>query len=342
MIPAGRWSGKRIVGAIVLMVSVNLAGLVSADEATPLPFTPPNEGTTLSGNIVSDGSSTVGPMTEAVAEEFTNWLRDERRGDVQIEVSISGTGGGFERFCAGETDLQNASRAISEQEAASCAQAGVPYYVFQVAYDGMVIVVNPKNDFVECLTVAQLNLMWRAEDPATNWNQIDASFPDMEIVLYGPGTDSGTFDYFTSVINGEAGVSTTDFSPSENDNQSVQGVAGDRNALGYFGLAYYENNADALKLVAVDGGNGCVKPDAETIGDGAYTPLSRPLYVYLNATSLLRPEIQAFMRFYLAHARLLAVDVGYIASPISTVIDDQIRLESAIDGTLPPDGPEVA
>jgi phosphate transport system substrate-binding protein len=329
----------RAAFALSMAAAIGISGAATAQEATPLPYTPGNDLGALSGTIVADGSSTVGPMTEAVAEEFAIMLGDEGGGDVQVEVSISGTGGGFERFCAGETDLQNASRAISEKELAACGEAGVSYFEFEVAYDGMAVVVNPSNDFVECLTVEQLNLMWRAEDPATNWNQIDSSFPDAPIVLYGPGTDSGTFDYFTAAINGEEGVSTTNYSPSEDDNQLVQGVAGDANALGYFGLAYYENNADALKLVAIDGGNGCVAPSPETVGDGTYTPLSRPLFVYVNAESLTRPEVQEFMRFYLANASFLSADVGYVSSPASVYLEDQIRLEAAIAGTASPDGP---
>lgn len=327
----------RLVAGLTLAASVGMTGVVSAQDATPAPYEPGNDLSALSGTIVADGSSTVGPMTEAVAEEFTIMLGDQDGGDVQIEVSISGTGGGFSRFCAGETDLQNASRSISESEIEACAAAGVDYYSFEVAYDGMAVVVNTENDFASCLTVEQLNLMWRAEDPATNWNQIDSSFPDAPIVLYGPGTDSGTFDYFTDAINGEEGVSTTNYFPSEDDNQLVQGVAGDANALGYFGLAYYENNADQLNLVAVDSGNGCVAPSAETVGDGTYTPLSRPLFVYVNAASIERPEMQEFLRFYLSEASFLAGDVGYVSSPAETYLDDQVRLEAAIAGTGTPD-----
>ncbi|MGE3797834.1 MAG: PstS family phosphate ABC transporter substrate-binding protein [Thermomicrobiales bacterium] len=322
---------------LAIAVMIGLAGVATAQDATPLPYTPGNDLATLSGTIVADGSSTVGPMTEAVAEEFAIMLDEEGGGDVQSEISVSGTGGGFERFCAGETDLQNASRAISEEEAALCTESGVEFYEFEIAYDGMAVVVNTSNDFVDCLTVEQLHQMWRPDEPATNWNQIDSSFPDSEIRLYGPGTDSGTFDYFTNVVNGDEGVSTTNYFPSEDDNQLVQGVSGDENALGYFGLAYYENNADSLKLVGVDGGNGCVLPSAETVGDGSYTPLSRPLFIYVNAESLDRTEVQEFVRFYLANASFLAGDVGYVASPAETYLADQEKLEAAIAGTGAPD-----
>jgi phosphate transport system substrate-binding protein len=255
---------------------------------------------------------------------------------VQLEVSISGTGGGFERFCNGETDLQNASREIKEEEAAACEANGVDYYEFEVAYDGIAIVVNPENDFVDCLTVDQLKLMWQPENPATNWNQIDPSFPDQPISLYGPGTSSGTFDYFTAEIVGEEGSSTTDYLPSEDDNQLVEGVAGDANALGYFGLAYYEQNADRLKLVSVDSGNGCVEPTSDSVRDLSYSPLSRPLFVYVNAASIERPEVQEFLKFYIGTARELVADVGYVASPDQVYADDQAELQAAIDGTGTP------
>jgi phosphate transport system substrate-binding protein len=328
-----------IMIAVVLSLSLSTAA-VAQDE--PAAYEPGTDLGSLGGSIVTDGSSTVGPMTEAVAEEFAIMLSENDGGDMQIEISISGTGGGFERFCNGETDLQNASREIRESEIENCAANGVEYFEFEVAYDGIAVVVNPENDFVECLTVDQLNMIWRPDDRASMWNEIDPSFPEETIVLYGPGTDSGTFDYFTGEINGEEGVSTTDYSPSEDDNQLVIGVSGDRNALGYFGLAYYENNADALKLVGVDSGNGCVSPTPETVGDGSYAPLSRPLYIYVNAASLERPEVQEFMRFYLAEAAVLAADVGYVASPGETYVQDQQKLESAIAGEAAPDGPAEA
>ncbi len=296
-------------------------------------LTSPSDGASdLSGTIVADGSSTVGPITEAVAEEFAAVAPD-----VQLEVSISGTGGGFERFCNGETDLQDASRPIKDEEAANCKANGVDFYVFEVAYDGIAIVVNPQNDFVDCLTVDQLKMMWQPENPATNWNQIDPSFPDQAISLYGPGTSSGTFDYFTKEIVGEEGSSTTNYLPSEDDNQLVEGVAGDTNALGYFGLAYYEQNMDRLKLVAIDGGNGCIEPSTDTVRDLTYSPLSRPLYVYVNAESIQRPEVQEFLKFYLGTARELVADVGYVASPDQVYADDQAELLAAIDGTGTPD-----
>lgn len=330
----GRGTRRSLLGsaaAVAVALTVSLGGVV-AQDATPLPYTPSEGASDLSGTVVADGSSTVGPITEAVAEEFASVASN-----VQVEVSISGTGGGFERFCNGETDIQDASRPIKDEEAAKCAANGVEYYVFEVAYDGIAIVVNPENDFVSCLTVDQLKLMWQPENPATNWNQIDPSFPDQPISLYGPGTSSGTFDYFTDEIVGESGASTTNYLPSEDDNQLVEGVAGDANALGYFGLAYYEQNKDRLKLVGVDNGNGCVEPSTETVRDLTYEPLSRPLFVYVNAASIERPEVQEFMKFYLASAASLVADVGYVDSPNDVYVSDQTKLQAAIDGTGTPD-----
>ena len=329
-----RGSRRGLLGtaaAVGLALTVSLGG-VMAQDATPLPYEASDGAGDLSGTIVADGSSTVGPITEAVAEEFAAVAPD-----VQLEVSISGTGGGFERFCNGGTDLQDASRAIKDEEAANCEDNGVDYYAFEVAYDGIAIVVNPDNDFVDCLTVDQLQLMWQPENSATNWNQIDPSFPDQEISLYGPGTSSGTFDYFTKEIVGEEGTSITTYLPSEDDNQLVEGVAGDENALGYFGLAYYEQNMDRLKVVSIDSGNGCIEPSTDTVRDLTYSPLSRPLYVYVNAKSIQRPEVQEFLKFYLAIARELVADVGYVASPDQVYADDQADLLAAIDGTGSPE-----
>ena len=231
----------------------------------------------LSGQIVSDGSSTVGPLTQAVAEEF-----NAQAPNVQITVDISGTGGGFERFCAGETDVQNASRAIDEEEIALCAENGVEWYEFEVAYDGLTVVINKQNTWLHCLNTDALKLLWQKEAPATTWAELNADMPAETINLYGPGTDSGTFDFFVDTILGDADI-REDFTPSEDDNVLVEGVAGDVNALGYFGLAYYEANTEVLTAVGIDNGDGnCVLPTAETVQDGTYAPLSRPLYVYVQ------------------------------------------------------------
>ena len=227
-------------------------------------------GSSVSGTIAVDGSSTVGPMTE-VASEFFN----EDNPDVQITVGEAGTGGGFESFCAGETDMNDASRSIEEDEAKLCEKGGVEYQELVVANDALTVVVNKENTWATCLTVAQLKAIWEPDSDVNNWNQVDPSFPDEELALFGPGTDSGTFDYFTDAINGEEGASRTDYSPSENDNNTVQGVEGSAGGMGYFGYSYYEQNTDTLTAVEIDAGDGCVAPSAETVADLSYTPLAR-------------------------------------------------------------------
>ena len=244
-----------------------------------------------------DGSSTVGPLVQAAAETF-----QQENPDVKVTVGISGTGGGFERFCAGETDISNASRPIKEdEEAPLCADNGVEYVELQVAVDAITVVTNKENDFATCLTVDQLHTMWapEAEGKIDNWNQIDPSFPDEELELSGPGTDSGTFDYFTDAVNGEEGASRADYNASEDDNVIVTAVEGAPGALGYFGYTYYEQNQDKLNAVEIDGGSGCVAPSAETAQDGTYTPLSRPLFIYVKKESLARPEVAAFVQYIL-------------------------------------------
>jgi phosphate transport system substrate-binding protein len=262
----------------------------------------------LSGTIESDGSSTVFPITEAMAEEFGL----ETGGAVRITVAQSGTGGGFKRFCAGETPISNASRPISDSERELCAQNGVDFVEFRVALDGLAVTVNPQNDFVECLTVQELRRIWEPGSTVRTWKDVRPEWPAEQIRLYGPGTNSGTFDYFTEEINGETGASRPDYTASEDDNVLVQGVEGDRQSLGYFGYAYVEENQGRVKKVAVDGGSGCVVPSPETVTSGQYTPLSRPLFIYLSRQALARPEVQAFVRFYLEHAPELVPQVGYV------------------------------
>jgi phosphate transport system substrate-binding protein len=320
-----------VVAAAALFGTLALGSVATAQEATPMPYTPGTDLASLGGKIESDGSSTVAPITEAIAEEFGL----AGGNGVEMVINISGTGGGFARFCEGGTDIQNASRSIREEEMATCAENGVDYYEFEVAYDGLSVVVNPANDFVECLTTDQLAMIW-GENRAATWNAVNPEWPEEPIVLYGPGTDSGTYDYFVEEILGDT-PSTTDYFPSEDDNALVQGVSGDANALGFFGLAYYEQNADSLKLIAVDGGNGCVTPTLETVQDGSYAPLSRPLYVYVKAESLTRPEVQEFMRFYIANVASIAEEVGYVDSPSRVYVEDQNKLEAAIAGAGTPD-----
>ena len=236
-----------------------------------------------SQTILADGSSTVGPFTTRAAENFKG-----QNPDVEVTVGISGTGGGFERFCADETDLSNASRPIEADEQALCVDAGVEYVELPVANDALTIVVNAQNDWATCLTLEQLKAIWEPGSTVDNWQDLDPSFPDEPLRLYGPGTDSGTFDYFTDVIVGDEGASRTDYQASEDDNVIIEGVKGDTGALGYFGFSYYEQNQDTVKAVAVDNGSGCVTPSVKTAQDGTYAPLSRPLFVYAKKSSLER------------------------------------------------------
>jgi phosphate transport system substrate-binding protein len=282
----------------------------------------------LSGNVIIDGSSTVGPLTTAAAESF----RGEQPG-VNIEVGVSGTGGGFERFCAGETDISNASRPIDEEEEVPvCQEAGIEYTEFQVGVDALTVVVNPENDWATCLTVDQLKTMWEpaAEGKVDNWSQVDPSFPDQALALAGPGTDSGTFDYFTDEVNGEEGASRSDYTASEDDNVIVQAVAGDPGALGYFGYTYFEENQDSLKALEIDGGEGCVAPSVDAARDGSYAPLSRPLFIYVKNESLQRPEVQGFVEYFLTNSIQLAEDALFIPVPDEQVDENLSTLESAV------------
>lgn len=260
-------------------------------------------------NITIDGSSTVYPITEALAEEY----RAEAP-DTDITIGVSGTGGGFQKFGRGEVAITNASRPIKEDEKAIAEGNGISFVELEVAYDGLAVVVNPENDWVDCFTVEQLKMIWEpgAQGNITRWNQIDPSWPDEEIHLFGPGVASGTFDYFTEAIVGTSGSSRGDYTASEDDNVLVQGVSGDKYGLGFFGLAYYEENSDKLRMVAVDGGEGCIEPSAETVSNGSYAPLSRPLYIYVNSSSLENPAVIDFVEFYLDEAPNLLQDVGYI------------------------------
>ncbi|WP_309484550.1 PstS family phosphate ABC transporter substrate-binding protein [Streptomyces himalayensis] len=252
-----------------------------------------SDGSTLSGSIRVDGSSTVAPLSTAAAQLF-----QQQNPGVNVTVGTSGTGGGFEKFCNGETDISDASRPIKDEEKAACEKKGITYEEFQIANDGLSVVVNKDNDFAECLTVEQLKKIWEPGSKVNNWNQVDPEFPDQRLELFGAGTDSGTFDYFTEAVNGEEGASRTDYSPSEDDNVTVQGVSGSKGGLGYFGLSYYEENQDKLKVLKIDDGDGCVEPTKQTVQDGTYKPLSRPLFIYPKASSLEKPEVEAFVEFY--------------------------------------------
>jgi phosphate transport system substrate-binding protein len=282
----------------------------------------------LSGDIIIDGSSTVGPLTTAAAASFG----DEQPG-VNIEVGTAGTGGGFERFCAGETDISNASRPIDEEEEVPlCEEGGIDYTEFQVGVDALTVVVNSENDWATCLTIDQLKKAWEpaAEGTVTNWNQIDPSFPDQALALAGPGTDSGTFDYFTDEVNGEEGASRADYTASEDDNVIVQAVAGDPGGLGYFGYTYYEENSDTLKALEIDGGEGCVAPSVDTARDGSYAPLSRPLFIYVKNESLTsKPQVHGFVEYFLTNSIQLAEDALFIPVPDDQVETNLSTLEAA-------------
>jgi phosphate transport system substrate-binding protein len=255
----------------------------------------------LSGRIQADGSSTVGPLTTYAAEQF-----QKRNPKVRVTVGISGTGGGFERFCNGETDLSDASRPIKDEEKAACRKNDVAYVEFLVANDGIAVVVNKQNTWAKCLAVDQLKKIWEPESKVNNWNQIETAFPDEKLRLFGPGTDSGTFDFFTDKIVGEEGSSRSDYSATEDDNVTVRGVAGEKGGLGYFGLSYFEQNRDELKDLEIDGGDGCVAPSRATVQAGTYKPLSRPLFIYAKKTSFERPEVRAFIRYIVDNERTIA------------------------------------
>jgi phosphate transport system substrate-binding protein len=261
----------------------------------------------LSGTIAIDGSSTVGPYATAAAEQFRG-----SNADVRITVGVSGTGGGFERFCRDETDISNASRPIKDEEKQACEAKGVEHVELQVANDALTIVVNKDNDWVDCMTVAQLKQIWDRGSKVQTWSDVDPSWPDERLRLFGAGTDSGTFDYFTDEINGEEGRSRSDYSATEDDNVTVQGVAGDKHALGYFGLSYYDQNKGKLKALAVDGGGGCVEPAVETAQSGEYKPLSRPLFMYVKKESLARPEVEAFLQYVLDNEQAIAERAQFV------------------------------
>jgi len=260
-----------------------------------------------------DGSSTVYPITEAVAEEF----QKAKKGAVKVTVGISGTGGGFKKFCRGETDISDASRPISKKEMAACKEAGIKYVELPVAFDALTVVVNPKNDWLNNgITVEELKKMWEptAQGKVLKWSDVNPKWPNEKLVLFGPGADSGTFDYFTDAINGKEKASRGDFTASEDDNVLVQGVSRDRHALGYFGLAYYAENKDKLKALPIinKGASKGVMPSLETTMNGTYQPLSRPIFIYVSEKSMAKPEVQEFVQFYLKNATALVKEVGYV------------------------------
>ncbi|MCC6158858.1 MAG: PstS family phosphate ABC transporter substrate-binding protein [Deltaproteobacteria bacterium] len=286
--------------------------------------------------IAIDGSSTVFPITEAVAEEF------QKGGQAKVTVGISGTGGGFKKFCAGETVIANASRPIKPEEVELCTKNSIQYVELPVAYDGLAVVVSKENTWLQKLTVKQLKMMWEpeAQDVVKKWKQVDPTWPDDELHLFGPGVDSGTYDYFTQAIVGKEHASRGDFTASEDDNVLVQGVSTDKSALGFFGFAYYESNAEKLRLIPVDdenetNGAGAILPSLQTVSDGTYQPLSRPVFIYISKAAIdSRPEVQAFAEFYVKNAATLTKEVGYIPMPAKAYELVADRLAKKVLGSL--------
>ncbi|MBD2150835.1 PstS family phosphate ABC transporter substrate-binding protein [Pseudanabaena sp. FACHB-1277] len=289
----------------------------------------------LTGNVTIDGSSTVAPVSKAVAEDFA-----KANPGVKVPVGTSGTGGGFKKFCAGDTDISNASRPIKKAEAEDCKKNGVEFVELPIAIDGLTVVVNKENTWAKCLTVAELNTMWSpdSEGKITNWNQIRPDFPSEPLALFGAGADSGTFDYFTEAINKKSKVSRKDFQPSEDDNLTIKGVQGNKGGLGFFGVAYFEENAKTLTAVEIDGGKGCVAPTAENINNGTYAPLSRPLFIYVSKKSLARPEVKAFVDFYFKDIKVVK-EVGYIPLPEAALPKILERVSAVKTGSTFMDAP---
>ncbi len=280
-----------------------------------------------------DGSSTVFPITEAVAEEYGNLLG----GSARVTVGISGTGGGFQKFCNGETDISNASRPIKEIEVERCAREGIEFIEIPLAIDGLTVVVHAENDFAQCMTVDELHTIWapEAEDKIKRWNQVRDDWPDQKLQLFGPGVDSGTFDFFTKVINGAAQDSRGDFTASERDDVLVQGISGTKGSLGYFGFPFFQENRDVLRAVAVDAGEGCVAPTKETITDDSYQPLSRPLFIYVNREVADTGFLKDFVRFHLGEvSQKLIEEVGYVPFPPHVYELALNRFERGLTGTL--------
>ena len=328
------------IRSIRLVYSVSLVALIASltacasggDQATTTDdgdtaSTSTGSASGLSGEILVDGSSTVSPISEAMGEEF-----NIANPDVDLVIGVSGSGGGFKKFCAGETDISNASRQIKDSEIEVCKGAGIDFIEVPVAYDGITIVVNPNNDWAQCLTVEQLNTIWSpdSEGKISNWNQVDASFPNQPLDLYGPGTDSGTFDYFTDEVNGEEGASRGDYSPSEDDNVIVNGVVSSQGALGYFGFAYFEENQGSLKAVDIENEDGvCVTPSTDAIADGSYNPMSRPLFFYVKKEAYeTKPEVKAFVDYQVdpANSQFIA-DAGYIPLPDDVLAQSKARVD---------------
>ena len=324
------WIAPSVLGAIIL--SLALAG---CGEAAPAVQSGASSSGTMDlvGDINVDGSSTVFPITEAVAEEFGNLTNKQ----VRVTVGVSGTGGGFKKFCNGETQVSDASRPIKASEVSLCQEGGVEYIEIPVAIDGLTVIVNQGNDFARCMTIEELDKMWgpEAEETVTKWSQVRDGWPEEDMDMYAPGVDSGTFDYFTDTVSGESGASRGDFTASEDDNLIIQGVSGEKNGVGYLGYSYYVENAGKLKAVEIDGGDGCVAPTDATINQGTYSPLSRPLFIYVRKDAANEPHIAEFIRYYLSEeGQKLAAEVGYIPFPQAVYDLARAKFDNGITGTV--------
>ncbi len=315
--------GRRLAAVAALGVLIAACG-GGGSQGAGQPGAPASK---LSGAVKIDGSSTVFPISEAMAEEF-----GKKHRDVKVTVGISGTGGGFKKFCNGETDISDASRPIKDTEKAECVKNNITYTELQVAIDGISVVVNPQATFVDCLTTAELKKVWDKGSTVKNWKDVRAGFPDLELKLFGAGSDSGTFDYFTEAINGKEKQTRSDYTASEDDNTLVQGVAGNRGAMGYFGYAYYVENRSKLRVLKIDDGRGggCVEPNDTTIAAYTYKPLARPIFIYPKNESLKRPEVLEYVRFYLDKANHnLIKQVGYIIAPDKVYADGLAQVAAA-------------
>ncbi|MFM9108253.1 MAG: PstS family phosphate ABC transporter substrate-binding protein [Chloroflexota bacterium] len=321
-------------GSVGFLAVLGLGGVLAAGSAAPglAPLVALADPAQVSGRIIADGSSTVWPILAEAAERF-----EADGGDVRFDLEVSGTSGGFRRFCAGESDIAGASRPITAEELAACAAAGVEPVAFEVALDGVTIVVHPANGEVSCLTVDQLERLWRPEDPATRWQDLDAAWPDEAIDLFGPGPDSGTFDFFTEAILGEADRSRIDYTPSENDFFLVEEIVQRPESLAYFGFAYAEQAGDRVKEVAVDNGSGCVAPSVATITDGSYAPLTRPLFLYVDGGAASAATV-AFLQYLSADASAIVGAAGYVPADDAAYAD----MESTLADLARAAGPGVS
>ncbi|MBM0202334.1 PstS family phosphate ABC transporter substrate-binding protein [Micromonospora sp. STR1s_5] len=303
--------------ALVLTVGLAACGSDNNDGGTGT-----GAAAELSGDVKVDGSSTVGPLSKAAAELFA-----DEQAKVNVTVGISGTGGGFKKFCNGETDISDASRPIKDTEKAECEKNGVKFVELIVANDALSVVVSKDNTFADCLTVPQLKAIWEPGSKVNNWNQVDSKFPNEPLKLFGAGTDSGTFDYWTAAINGKEKAHRTDYTPTEDDNVTVQGVSGSKGGLGYFGFTYYEENADKLKLVKVDGGDGCVEPSVAAAQDGSYKPLSRPLFIYVSDKGIAKEQVKGFVDFYIESIDEVVKEAKYV--PLTAAQKETLKSEFA-------------